>query len=214
MRAVFLFCYPPPVHASTPGGVTRRTLLKTFGGATVLLPWLSDAGRLAFTELQRRDLAPAPKALAAAQFATLEALVDAIIPSDDRSPGAREARVADYIDLLVSEADDLLAARWFSGLEALDAAAVSRFGRPFTSLSPAAADAIMGHVAGSEAAPSTPLEQFFVMAKHATIHGYYTSEIGIHKELQYKGNRAIVEFVGCATVDAQDCPQCGQKADV
>jgi hypothetical protein len=61
-------------------------------------------------------------------------------------------------------------------------------------------------------APALPLEQFFVMAKQATIHGYYTSEIGIHKELQYKGNRAIVEFVGCATVDGQDCPHCGQKA--
>jgi gluconate 2-dehydrogenase subunit 3-like protein len=36
---------------------------------------------------------------------TLETLVEAIIPTDDRSPGAKQARVADYIDLLLSEAD-------------------------------------------------------------------------------------------------------------
>ena len=59
----------------------------------------------------------------------------------------------------------------------------------------------------------TPLETFFVMAKQATIHGYYTSEIGIHKELQYKGNQMLPEFVGCATVDGKDCPHCGQRAE-
>ena len=59
----------------------------------------------------------------------------------------------------------------------------------------------------------TPLEAFFVTAKQATIHGYYTSEIGIHQELQYKGNKMLPEFVGCLTVDGKDCPHCGQKAE-
>lgn len=211
---IFVFCYPPVVHGTPPPELTRRALLRTLGGATILVPWLSDIGQLAFADLQRQNLPPAPKAFSPAAFAALEALVEAIIPADDRSAGAGEARVADYIDLLVSETGDELAARWSSGLEALDAAAVSRFGRPFTSLSPAAADAIMMQLAGGEAAPSTPLEQFFVMAKQATIHGYYTSQIGIHKELQYQGNRAIVEFVGCETVEGRDCPHCGQKAGI
>ena len=48
--------------------------------------------------------------------------------------------------------------------------------------------------------------------KQATIHGYYTSEIGIHQELKYKGNKVLLEFVGCQTVDGKDCPYCGQKA--
>jgi hypothetical protein len=30
-----------------------------------------------------------------------------------------------------------------------------------------------------------------------TIDGYYTSEIGIHKDLQYKGNSYTKDFVGC-----------------
>jgi hypothetical protein len=58
----------------------------------------------------------------------------------------------------------------------------------------------------------TPVEKFFITAKQATIHGYYTSEIGIHKELRYKGNQILAEFVGCHTVDGKDCPHCGQKA--
>ena len=59
----------------------------------------------------------------------------------------------------------------------------------------------------------TPLELFFVTAKQATVHGYYTSEIGIHQELRYKGNKVLLEFVGCQTVDGKDCPHCGQKAE-
>jgi hypothetical protein len=50
------------------------------------------------------------------------------------------------------------------------------------------------------------------LAKRATIHGYYTSEIGIHKELHYKGNQILAEFVGCHTQDAKNCPHCGQEA--
>jgi hypothetical protein len=30
-----------------------------------------------------------------------------------------------------------------------------------------------------------------------TVIGYYTSKIGIHDELQYKGNRVLQEYVGC-----------------
>lgn len=200
----------------TTGTVSRRTALRTFGasaGAAALLPWLSDQGLLAFTELQQRNAPPAPRVVPTARFVTLEALVDAIIPADERSPGAKEARVADYIDLLLSEADDDLKKQWLGGLEALDAEATVRFGVPFARLAPASTDTLMTAISRNEQAPATPLDTFFTMAKQATIHGYYTSEIGIHRELQYKGNRMLPEFVGCATQDGQDCPHCKQKAE-
>jgi len=204
-----------------PGGVTRRAVLRTLGagaGATALLPWLSDAGLLAFAEIQQRQAPPSPKVLTAAQFAALEALVEAIIPADDHSPGAKDARVADYIDLLLSEAEESVVASWRQGLDDLDAGAAARFGTPFPVLAAPDIDTMLAELsrdtAGAPAAPAVPPDPFFAMVKHATIHGYYTSEVGIHKELQYKGNRAIVEFVGCATVDGQDCPHCGQKAGV
>ena len=84
---------------------------------------------------------------------------------------------------------------------------------PFVRLDAAQTDTILASISKRELAPETPLEQFFVMTKHATIQGYYTSEIGIHKELHYKGNSILQDFVGCLTVDGKDCPHCGQKAE-
>ena len=195
----------------TPAKVSRRTALKAIG-TVAALPWLSDEGLLAFSRIQETNAAPRLKALSPLQFETLEALVDAIIPTDDRSPGAKQARVADYIDLLVSEIDRELTLAWFGGLAALDAEALSRFRAPFSRLGAGQIDAILQSISRNERAPETPLETFFVMAKRATVNGYYTSKIGIHEELRYKGNTFIREFVGCQTVDGKDCPHCGQKA--
>ena len=193
-----------------PARVSRRTALKAIGSVAAL-PWLSDEGLLAFARIQETNAAPRLKALSPLQFETLEAFVEAIIPTDDRSPGAKQARVADYIDLLLSEVDRELTLAWFGGLAALDAEAVSRFRAPFSGLSAGHVDEILQSISRNERAPRTPLETFFVMAKQATIRGYYTSKIGIDEELRYKGNQFLKEFVGCETEDGKDCPHCGQK---
>jgi hypothetical protein len=234
--------------------VTRRAALKALAagaGAVTLLPWLSEEGQAAFAEVQRAKAPPRLKVLTSAQYQTVEALVEAIIPADERSPGAKEARVADYIDLLLSEAPAFLKRRWLDGLAALDAESASRFGSPFVRLPAVQVEALLADISRNEileeepgpADPAlalprgeqpklqppqvdtllgdvgrpdprrTPLEEFFANTKQATIHGYYTSEIGIHKELRYKGNTLLAEFVGCETVDGRDCPHCGQKAE-
>jgi hypothetical protein len=193
---------------------TRRTALKVLGmslGTAAALPWLSDEGLLAFTRIQEASVPPQPKALSAAQFQTLEALVEAIIPADDRSPGAKAARVADYIDLWLSEADPKVALEWSGGLALVDAESTTRFRSPFVRLSAGQVDTVLAHISRNERAPQTPLETFFVMTKQATVVGYYTSKIGIHDELQYKGNVFLRDFVGCQTEDGKDCPHCGQK---
>jgi Gluconate 2-dehydrogenase subunit 3 len=203
--------------------MTRRTALKALGtGATAvgLLPWLSDDGVAAFVEMQKTAAkkpaaAPALKALTAQQHATVEKLVDAIIPTDERSPGAKEARVADYIDLLLSEQDDAKQT-WIEGLTALDAEATTRFQAPIAKLNESQLETLLTDISKNENAPAEqqkPLEKFFVATKRATIFGYYTSEIGIHKDLHYKGNQFTPEFLGCLTVDGKDCPYCGQKAE-
>ena len=192
--------------------VSRRAVLKALGTTAALLPALSADGVLAFERIQAGNAAPLPRVLPAAGFHTLEVLVEAIIPTDERSPGAKEARVADYIDLLLSESEPELVLRWMGGLAALDQTATARFGVAFAGLNPAQLDAILTGISKNESDPATPLEEFFVMSKQATIRGYYTSEIGIHRELRYKGNQFLQEFVGCATEDGKDCPHCGQKA--
>jgi hypothetical protein len=230
--------------------VTRRTALKALGataGAATVLPWLSDEGLAAFAEVQARKAVPVLKVLTPAQYATVEQLVEAIIPTDERSPGAKEARVADYMDLLLSEAPAGLRKEWLEGLAALEAEASKRYGRPFVRLDGAQVDAILTEASryetakpvadpaldiprneqpepqppqvrtllgdvGWRATGRTPLETFFSNTKQATIAGYYTSEVGIHKELRYKGNKVLLEFVGCETQYGKDCPHCGQKA--
>src|SRR5467141_2470889 len=130
----------------TPARVSRRTALRALGagiGTVAALPWLSDEGLLAFARIQETKSAPQPKILSPSQFETLELLVDAIIPSDDRSPGAKQARVADYIDLLLREVDRELTLEWFGGLAALDTEAMSRFRAPFTRLGAGQVDAIL-----------------------------------------------------------------------
>jgi glucoside 3-dehydrogenase (cytochrome c) hitch-hiker subunit len=225
--------------------VSRRTALKAMG-ATALLPWLSDEGLAAFAAVQAKKAPPQLKVLTPAQYKTVDALVEAIIPRDERSPGAREARVADYIDLLLAEADAPLRTRWLAGLTALDAEAVTRFRAPFVRLDEQQMTALLTDISGYETAKPKdeaalavprneqpkppapqvdsltgdvraprdrpPLEAFFADTKQATIQGYYTSEIGIHQDLRYKGNTLLAEFVGCLTVDGKDCPHCGRKA--
>ena len=195
-------------------GVSRRAALKAIGtgvGTAAALPWLSDEGLLAFARLQETPGAPQLKVLSRPQFETLEVLVEAIIPTDERSPGAKQARVADYIDLLLSEVDREIALQWFGGLAALDAEAMTRFRSPFGRLNAGQIDTILQSISRNEKAPQMPLETFFVIAKQATIRGYYTSNIGIHQELRYKGNQFLREYVGCQTEDGKDCPYCGQK---
>jgi hypothetical protein len=195
--------------------VSRRVALTSLGagaGAIALLPWLSDEGAEAFAAVQRRGAAPALKALTAPQYAALEVLVEGIIPTDERSPGAREARVADYIDLLLSEADAEVRQQWVDGLAALDAEASAQAGAPVARLSPPQLEALLTAISRNERQPQTPVEHFFVTTKRATVQGYYSSEIGIHKDLRYKGNQLLPEFHGCLTVDGKDCPHCGQKA--
>jgi len=197
-----------------PGTVTRRAALKAFSagvGTAALLPWLSEDGLTAFTDIQEANAPPAPRLLSPAQFASLETLVEAIIPADDHSPGAKQARVADYIDLLLSESERERALQWFGGLAALDAEAMARFNASFSRLNAAQVDAILQDISRNERTPQSPLEVFFVMTKQAAVQGYYTSEIGIHQELRYKGNKFLREFVGCETEDGKDCQYCGQK---
>jgi gluconate 2-dehydrogenase subunit 3-like protein len=227
--------------------VTRRAALKALGAAGAFLPWLSDEGLAAYAEIQAKKAPPRLKVLTTAQYASVQTLVEALIPADERSPGAREARVADYIDLLLSEADAPLRQQWLAGLAALDAEALKRFGAPFVRLPEGQAVELLTDISQYEVAkpkaepaleiarneqPKPPppqvdtllgdigrhppqrmsLETFFANTKQATIHGYYTSEIGIHKDLRYKGNQILAEFTGCLTEDGKDCPHCGRKA--
>jgi hypothetical protein len=179
---------------------SRRALIKTLGagiGAAAVWPYLSDAAAGAFAAIQEAGAPPALVFLTRAQYDTVDALAEAIIPADDHSPGARAARVADYIDLLLFESPEEVRQPWTSGLVALDEACLRRYNTPFARLAGAQAAELLTEVSRNELKPASPLEQFFVTTKDAVIRGYYTSEIGIHQDLRYQGNRMLPQFVGC-----------------
>ena len=137
-----------------------------------------------------------PKFFSSQQVQTLSAISDLIIP-DEHSPGARAARVHEYMDTVVGGSDSKTKQLWTNGLAALDAAANVEHSKIFVECTPAEQVALLERVCKNEDHPETIEEKFFVAVKRATITGYYTSEIGIHEELEYQGNAALLDFPGC-----------------
>jgi len=138
-----------------------------------------------------------PKFFSPQQVQTLAAISDLIIPDDEHSPGALAAYVHEYMDTVVGGSDSKTKQLWTNGLAALDAAANVEHSKIFVECTPAQQVALLEKVCKNEDHPETIEEEFFVAVKRATITGYYTSEIGIHQELEYQGNAALLDFPGC-----------------
>jgi gluconate 2-dehydrogenase subunit 3-like protein len=133
----------------------------------------------------------------AVEMQTLDALTETIIPVDSHSPGARSARVSEYIDVILSEAKPDVKMLWSEGLASMDRLASNAYGERYAQCSGEQQHKLMAGIAANEERPATPEERFFVALKAATIDGYYTSAIDIHQDLEYQGNTAVLEFPGC-----------------
>jgi gluconate 2-dehydrogenase gamma chain len=181
--------------------VSRRDALKTLAaglGAVAVVPLMPAEAAESVRQAIAARKAGAPLAFfTPAQHRTVDVLAEQIIPADDRSPGAHDAGVADYLDYVLSRSPAGAQQVWTDGLAALDQASRAQAGRPFASATPAQQVAVLTEAAKNEFSPSTPLEHFFTEAKAQTIFAYYTTDIGIHQELRYKGNQYLAEFVGC-----------------
>jgi hypothetical protein len=156
----------------------------------------------------------------APEMALLDELLEMIIPADAHSGGARAAGVAAYIDGRLAEYDPTIPVlradreRWKAGLATVDAVARETSGKAFLEATPAERTTLLERLAKpleqeqlptEEPAelrrpagekPETVGQRFFVELKSWTTRGYYSSKVGIHDEMEYKGNRAIVEFAG------------------
>jgi len=58
-------------------------------------------------------------------------------------------------------------------------------------------DGLLTEISRNERCTTTLAERFFRTIKNLTIDGYYTSEIGIQKDLRCQGNAYLKEFKGC-----------------
>jgi hypothetical protein len=166
------------------GEMNRRELVQLLAGAALVLqlPAAEPGAPLFFT----KD-----------EFALLDRLTDLIIPTDEHSPGAREAGVAAYIDRTTAEA---FAAEdketWRKGLQMMNALSVKANGAPFLQASREQQVAVLSKISKNEENGQTPEEEFWGQIKQTTALAYYSSSIGIHKDMNYKGNVLIREFVG------------------
>lgn len=181
--------------------LTRRKALKMLAGsagAAVSFPILGKAAPFDHpARAAATGAAAAPKFFNPHQIQALAALSETIIPADGHSPGAKAARVFTYIDEVVAGADENLKTFWTQGLAAVDKLAELESGKTFAGCPVEQQVALMRRISENEDHPATLEERFFVALKQATIDGYYTAEIGIHKELEYQGNTALAEFKGC-----------------
>ncbi len=130
-------------------------------------------------------------------MATLDRVSEAIIPADAHSPGARAARVAEYMDAAVAESRKPVQEFWKRALEALDRMAQRECEKKFAACTAEQQVGLLESISKNEDHPTTVEERFFVAVKALTIEGYYTSPVGIHQELNYQGNTALAEFPGC-----------------
>jgi hypothetical protein len=120
-----------------------------------------------------------------------------IIPADDHSPGARAAEAAAYIDKRLAESfEEEPKQLWRAGLKLVDSLSQETYGRAFLEASPEQRAELLTRISRNEMSPKKPEEIFFRELKVRTAHAYYTSKIGIHTEMEYKGNSYLKEFVG------------------
>jgi hypothetical protein len=100
-------------------------------------------------------------------------------------------------DLLPRLAEHAEARRfWKDGLRRVDGLCRREHGAAFVRASPRQRLAVVTGIARGELDPQAPEEHFFVMLKAATARAYYSSQLGIQKDLGYQGNSYLEEFVG------------------
>lgn len=124
------------------------------------------------------------------EMKTISTLADIIIPKDETSGSATDAKVPEFIEFIVKDMPHhQLPMR--GGLKWLDLQCMKRFDKTFIDSTTAQQIEVIDEIAFPEKA-KPELQQgvaFFNRMRDLTACGFYTSQIGI-KDLGYMGNRA------------------------
>jgi gluconate 2-dehydrogenase gamma chain len=124
----------------SPAKLSRGELLKRAGvaGAVAAVP----AGAFAADASAESDFAQL-KTLTPGEAATLEAVLERLIPTDATGPGAKEANVLRYIDWSLAGELSMFRDPYSVAFASLDAYSQSRFGAPFAACSIAQQDQVL-----------------------------------------------------------------------
>lgn len=173
---------------------TRREAVRALAGIAAL-PFFGNLGVTELTEIGQRThekvggALPPTRALTTAEYAMVRDAAERIIPRTD-TPGATDARVADFIDVMLADWYDATeTARFKAGLADLDARARTLSGKGFVESSAKQQTELLENLDTAFQTARTngyAGDDWFGMLKHLAVWGYYTSEVGIAQELRVK----------------------------
>src|SRR5690242_8813416 len=132
----------------------------------------------------------AEKFFTAHEMATIAVLSDIIIPADNISGSATDAKVPDFIEFIVKDKPEFQTPLR-GGLKWIDMQTAKLYGKAFKDCSSQEQIAIVDAIAYPRKA-KPDMQQgvaFFSLMRNLTATGFYTSEMGI-KDIGYMGNRA------------------------
>ena len=194
----------------------RRDVLKMLATGAVL-PVFSSPMAAFFREAQAQT-GPGYKlrTLNPHQNATVVVMTDLIIPETD-TPGAKAARVNEFIDVILTEwATEEERQNFLNGLAGIDKQSQELFGKDFVDASAQQQVTLLralDDVSANQRAEKREKHgntvpeldahlkgNFYDVFRNLTLHGYYTSEIGFTQELKLQ----IIPGAqhGCAKVGA------------
>lgn len=184
--------------------VNRRTMLKVLGAAPAAagLTWTeADAAQAgAQTQARRATAKPGaykPKFFTAHEWATVNVLVDIIIPKDERSGSATDAGVPEFMDFIMGDQPARQTAMR-GGLRWIDNQCESRFDKRFLECTEAERTAVLDDIAWPQKAKPEFLHgvTFFNSFRDLTAAGFWSSKMGVI-DLEYTGNTMMPEWPGC-----------------
>jgi gluconate 2-dehydrogenase gamma chain len=138
-----------------------------------------------------------PKFFNAHEFETVRVLADLVIPRDERSGGATDAGVPEFMDFIVGDQPNRQTAMR-GGLSWLDRECERRFDKTFVGCTAAERAAVLDDIAWPERARPELSRgvAFFNSFRDLTAAGFWSSKMGI-EDLQYKGNTYVRNWTGC-----------------
>jgi len=188
-------------------GIARRDALKAMALLPFAAAWDFTAPQLAraaevFTSDDVAPNAPpySPKFFTPKEWKTVRMLVDYIIPADEVSGSATDAKVPEYMDWLMndSEASRDSKTSMPGGLAWMDREAFERFHTHFVESTEAQRRQILDDIAWPKKA-KPELSQgvnFFNRFRDLTASGFFSSEMG-YKDVNFVGNVALPAWNGC-----------------
>jgi Gluconate 2-dehydrogenase subunit 3 len=187
--------------------LNRRSMLQLLGAAPVAVgfTWTEAEAALAAQAAQaaRKPAAGGaksaykPKFFTPHEWATVNVLVNLIIPKDDRSGSATDAGVPEFMDFMMDDQPNRQTAMR-GGLAWIDLECQDRYDKTFLDCTPEQRAAVLDDIAWPQRGKPEISQgvAFFSSFRDLTAGGFFSSKMGV-EDLKYLGNTMNPNWTGC-----------------